>query len=106
MNAGELGEIALVVERSTSGLHVRIGAEDTGVLAAMASNCESVVQALSTIGQPVTSLTFVSMSGVGINLAPSRRAMVNTARSNAANTTDEETVGDKRRKNRRIDVVG
>ena len=106
VNAGDLGELSLVVERLESGLHVRIGAEDSGVLAAMAKISESMTQALTSIGQPVTTLTFVPMEGVGINLAPTRLAMGNRARSKAAKTTDDSRVDDKRRKNRRIDVLG
>jgi archaellum component FlaG (FlaF/FlaG flagellin family) len=106
VNAGDLGELSLVVERSKSGLHVRIGAEDSSVLAAMSQNSESVTRALAGIGQPITSLTFVSMDGVGINLAPSQVAMSNRARSSAAKSKDDKQVEDKRRKNRRLDVLG
>ncbi len=106
LSAGDLGELSLVIERSVSGLRVRIGAEDSGILAAIARNEASLTDALTSIGQPVTSLTFVPMDGVGINLAQPRTAMSNRARINSAKTTDDNHAGDKRRKNRRIDVLG
>ena len=106
LNAGDLGELSLVIERSVAGLRVCIGAEDSGVLAAIARSGATLTQALTSIGQPVTSLTFVPMDGVGINLAQPRTAMSNRARSSAAKTTDDKHAGDKHRKNRRIDVLG
>jgi hypothetical protein len=106
LNTGDLGELSLVIERSVSGLRVLIGAEDSGILAAIARNEASLTDALTSIGQPVTSLTFVPMDGVGINLAQPRTAMSNRARSSVAKTTDDKHAGDKRRKNRRIDVLG
>jgi hypothetical protein len=107
LNAGDLGELSLVIERSVSGLRVRIGAEDSGVLAAIARNGDSLTQALSSIGQPVTSLTFVPMDGVGINLAPSRMVPSNkTGFKETDGKNDETDKQQARRKTRRLDVLG
>jgi hypothetical protein len=107
LNAGDLGELSLVIERSVAGLSVRIGAEDSGVLAAIARNGDSLTQALTSIGQTVTSLTFVAMDGVGINLAPSRMIPSNkTGFKEADGNHDETNKQQARRKTRRLDVRG
>ena len=107
LNAGDLGELSLVIERSVAGLRVCIGAEDSGVLAAIARSGASLAQALTSIGQPVTSLTFVPMDGVGINLAPSRMVPSNkTGSKEADGNTDETDKQQARRKTRRLDVRG
>jgi hypothetical protein len=106
LNAGDLGELSLVVERSVSGLHIQIGAENIGVLAAIARNSSSMTYALSSIGQPVTSLAFVAMDGLGTVLAPSKGALGNQPNSSKSdgNLTQEKTQA--RRRGRRIDVLG
>ena len=107
LNAGDLGELSLVIERSVAGLSVRIGAEDSGVLAAIARNGDSLTQALTSIGQTVRSLTFVAMDGVGINLAPSR--MIPSNKTGFKETDGNHDRTDKqqaRRKTRRLDVRG
>ena len=107
LNAGDLGELSLVIERSVAGLRVRIGAEDSGVLAAIARNGDSLTQALTSIGQPVTSLAFVPMDGVGINLAPSRMVSGNKAGFKETDESNDETDKQQaRRKTRRLDVLG
>jgi len=106
LNDGELGELSLVVERSLAGLKVQIGAENGSVLNAIARNGAAMVQSLASVGQSVASLTFVPMDGVGINLARAREGSGNRARIEAATTTDETPVEEKRRKNRQLDVLG
>jgi len=106
LNAGDLGELSLVVERSLSGLRVQIGAENSGVLAAIAEQGAAMAQSLASAGQSVTSLTFVSMDGVGINLARAKEASGNRARGEAAMTNDENSIDERRRKNRQLDVLG
>ncbi len=106
LNAGELGELSLVVERSVSGLHVQIGAENSSVLAAIARNSSSMTHALSSIGQPVTTLAFVALDGLGTVLAPSKGAPNNQPKSSKSdgNLTEDKTQA--RRRGRRIDVLG
>ncbi len=106
LNAGELGELSLVVERSVSGLRIQIGAENGGVLSSLVRNSDAMAQALSNIGQPVTSLTFITMDGVGINLAPSRMVPGNKARTDETKSSDDPSRAHARRKGRRINVLG
>jgi len=106
LNAGELGELSLVVERSLTGLRVQISAENSGVLTAIANQSAAMTQSLASAGQAVTSLTFVSMDGVGINLARTKEASSNRARGEAAMKIDESSIDERRRKNRQLDVLG
>jgi len=106
LNAGDLGELSLVVERSLTGLRVQIGAQNTNVLAEIARSGSAMTQALTTAGQTVTSLTFVPMDSVGINLARAKEGSGNKARSEAAMSTDESSNEERRRKNHQLDVLG
>jgi hypothetical protein len=106
VNVGELGELALVVERSATGVKIQISAQDSRILEAMAVEREALTTALSGIGQSVTSLAFVAMDRVGINLAQPRMSFSHPARTQRNdNDSDCETPHEKR-KSRRINVVG
>ncbi len=106
LNAGELGELSLVVERSLDGLRVQIGAENSEVLTAMAKQGVAMAQSLASAGQSVTSITFVPMNGVGINLARAKEGSGNRARSEASMNEDDKSIEQRRRKNRPLDVLG
>ncbi len=106
LNAGELGELSLVVERSLEGLRVQVGAEDKGVLTAIAKQSAALTQTLVSAGQTVSSLTFVPMDGVGTNLARAKEGSGNRARGEAAMNSDENSIENRRRKNRQLDVLG
>jgi hypothetical protein len=106
LNAGDLGELSLVVERSLDGLRVQIGAENNEVLSAIAKQSVAMAQSLASAGQSVTSLSFVSMDGLGINLARAKEGSGNRARDEASTNTDDESIDQRRRKSRPLDVLG
>ncbi len=105
VSIGELGELALVLERSTEGVKVQISAQDRGILAMMASEQDALTAALSGVGHCITSLSFVPMDRVGIKLAQPRVASQSTRlpgdTSHAANQTAQA-----RRKSRGLNVIG
>lgn len=106
LNAGDLGELSLVVERSLDGLRVQIGAENNALLATMAKQSAAMAQSIASAGQPVTSLTFVAMDGLGINLARAREGSGNEAQGEPAMNSDENPIENRRRKNRQVNVLG
>ena len=106
VNVGELGELALVVERSAAGVKIQISAQDSRILDAMAAERETLTAALSGIGQSVTSLAFVAMDRVGINLAQPRMSSSHQARTRPNNKHSDCEKPHTKRKSRRINVIG
>ncbi len=85
---------------------MQVGAEDKGVLTAIAKQSAALTQTLVSAGQTVSSLTFVPMDGVGTNLARAKEGSGNRARGEAAMNSDENSIENRRRKNRQLDVLG
>ena len=106
VNVGELGELALVVERSAAGVNIQISAQDSRILDAMAAERETLTAALSGIGQSVTSLAFVAMDRVGINLAQPRMSSSHQARTQGNDKDSDCETRHTKRKSRRINVIG
>jgi ribosomal protein L18 len=102
---GELGEVALVVERSADGVRVQISAQDNRVLEMMSREQEALTSALAGVGQSITSLAFVAMDRVGINFAQPRSASLSDKTPRESKSTTQQAAHEKR-KSRRVDVIG
>jgi hypothetical protein len=105
VSIGELGEIALVVERSADGVRVQISAQDSHVLEMMSREQDALASALAGVGHSITSLAFVAMDRVGINFAQPRTAPLPDKNLRESKSAAQQAALEKR-KSRRVDVIG
>jgi flagellar biosynthesis chaperone FliJ len=102
----EFGEIALIVERVESGLRVLLGAENSNGVSALTRQCQAVRRVLESGGQSVGSLEIVRMNGLGTDLAESKLAASNRARRPRGSAESDPTPGMRKKKTKRLDVIG
>jgi hypothetical protein len=102
----EFGEIALVVERADAGLRVVLSAEDPGAIATLRAESRAVRQALEADGQCIGSLEIVRMDGLGTNLAQAKSSSSNRARRLQESAEPGETPNQRRKKSKRLDLIG
>lgn len=102
----EFGEIAVVVERVEAGLRVLLGAIDPKAVAALKRDCQAVRLALESDGQSIGSLEIVRMNGLGTDLAQSKLAPSNRARSSQESAESASNLGHRKKKSKRLDVTG
>jgi len=105
VNIGELGELALVVERSANGVKVQISAQDSQILEMLSSERAALTSALSAAGHSITSLAFVTMDRVGIKLAQPKVGPLPRKPQQAIKGAADGTPQSKRR-SRRLNVIG
>ena len=105
VNIGELGELALIVERSADGVKVQISAQDSHVLEALSSEQDALTSALSAVGHTITSLAFVTMDRIGIKLAQPKIGPLPKKPQRAIKRAADGTAQSKRR-SRRLNVIG
>ena len=108
VDGGDLGEVALVVDRKEGAIRVTISAADAGAQAALGLERAGLLQALKNQGITVESLNFVRSNDFGTALAPSRsnatqRAARNESASEAESKDDEQT---RRRLARKLNLIG
>ncbi len=106
VNIGDLGELALVVERSAAGVNIQISAQDSSILEAMAAERETLTTALSSIGHSVTSLAFIAMDRLGTNLAQPRVSSSQQTRTQRNAKKGDSQMPQSNRKPRRLNVTG
>ena len=106
VNIGELGELALVVERSAAGVNIQISAQDSSILEAMSAERQTLADALAGIGQSVNSLAFVTMDRVGINLAQPKLSSTQHARLQKNDKHHGYDAPQTKRRSRRINMIG
>jgi hypothetical protein len=105
VSIGELGELALILERSTEGVKIQISAQDHRILEMMAQEQDSLAAALSGIGNSIASLSFVPMDRVGIKLAQPRVASQTSKPQNDDSGSAQQATRSKR-KSRGLNVIG
>jgi hypothetical protein len=105
VNIGELGELALIVERAADGVKVQISAQDGHVLEMLSSERDALTSALSAVGHSITSLAFVTMDRVGIKLAQPKVGPLPKKPQRAIKSAADGTPQSKRR-SRRLNVIG
>lgn len=108
VDGGDLGEVALVVDRKEGAIRVTISAADAGAEAALGSERAGLLQALKNQGITVDSLKVVRANDFGTPLAPSRsnatqRAARDESASEAESKADEQT---RRRLARKLNLIG
>lgn len=103
----DVGELALVVERSQDGVKLQISAQDHGILQAMAAEKEALASALAGAGHTIASIAFVEMDRVGINLAQQRLNPSTQTRIRREDKNQESLLQQQpRRKSRKLNMVG
>lgn len=107
VQVADVGELALVVERSQDGVKLQISAQDHGILRAMAAEKEALASALAGAGLANASIAFVEMDRVGINLAQQRLNPSTQTRIRREDKNQESLLQQQpRRKSRKLNMVG
>jgi len=105
VDGGDLGEVALVVDRKEGAIRVTISAADAGAEAALGLERAGLMQALQNRGITVDSVNVVRANNFGTVLAPQRsNAMQRTREATEAESKDDEQA--RRRLARKLNLIG
>lgn len=105
VDGGDLGEVALVVDRRAGAIRVTISAADAGAEAALGLERAGLVQALQSHGISVESVTVVRANNFGTVLAPLRpNATQRSREAGEAEPSDDEHA--RRRLARKLNLIG
>ena len=105
VDGGELGEVALVVDRKEGAIRVTISAADAGAEAALGLERAGLMQALQNRGITVDSVNIVRANNFGTALAPQRsNAMQRSREATEAESKDDEHA--RRRLARKLNLIG
>jgi len=105
VDGGDLGEVALVVDRQAGAIRVTISAADAGAEAALGLERASLTRALQSHGITVDSVNVVRANNFGTVLAPTRSSATQRTReaTEAESKDDEQT---RRRLARKLNLIG
>jgi hypothetical protein len=106
VDGGDLGEVALVLDRNAGAIRVTISAADAGAEAALGLERAALVRALEGHGISVESVSVVRADNFGTVLAPPRPSAQRTREvpvSGADSKDDEQT---RRRLARKLNLIG
>jgi hypothetical protein len=103
VDAGDLGDLALVVDQNAAGIHVTIGVGDARAEAAIGSERMTLVRALENSGISVQSVSVARLSTFGTVLARSRTSASHPLQSSGSAEGDEQ---EQRRLARKLNVIG
>jgi len=105
VDGGDLGEVALVVDRHAGAIRVTISAADAGAEAALGLERAGLMAALQNQGITVDSVNVVRANNFGTVLAPTRsNATQRTREATEAESKDDEHA--RRRAARKLNLVG
>jgi hypothetical protein len=105
VDGGDLGEVALIVDRKQGAIRVTISAADAGAEAALGLERAGLLAALQSQGITVDSVNVVRASNFGTVLAPPRsNAMQRTREAASAESKDDEHA--RRRSARKLNLIG
>lgn len=105
VDGGDLGEVALVVDRKQGAIRVTISAADAGAEAALGLERAGLLAALQSQGITVDSVNVVRANNFGTVLAPTRsNATQRTREANSAESKDDEHA--RRRLARKLNLIG
>ena len=107
VDGGDLGEVALLVDRKDGAIRVTISAADAGAEVALGLERVALTRALESHGISVDSVKVVRANNFGTALAPVRSSA--TQRTREAQTTDAEPADDehaRRRSARKLNLIG
>ena len=105
VDGGDLGEVALLVDRKDGAIRVTISAADAGAEAALGLERAGLMQALQSHGITVDSVNVVRANNFGTVLAPTRsNATQRTREATEAEAKDDENA--RRRLARKLNLIG
>jgi hypothetical protein len=107
VDGGDLGEVALIVDRKEGAIRVTISAADAGAEAALGLERAALTRALENHGFSVDSVNVVRANNFGTGLAPVRSSA--TQRTREAQATPAEPTDDehaRRRLARKLNLIG
>ncbi|HYP99688.1 MAG TPA: hypothetical protein VER96_13530 [Polyangiaceae bacterium] len=107
VDGGDLGEIALLVDRNAGAIRVTISAADAGAEAALGLERASLTRALQSHGIAVESVNVVRANNFGTALAPQRTsAMQRTRETPASEAESKDDEQARRRLARKLNLIG
>ena len=105
VDGGDLGEVALLVDRKAGAIRVTISAADAGAEAALGLERAGLMRALQSHGIAVDSVNVVRANNFGTVLAPIRSsATQRTREATEADSNDDEQA--RRRLARKLNLIG
>jgi len=107
VDGGDLGEVALLVDRKEGAIRVTISAADAGAEAALGLERAALIRALESHGISVDSVNVVRANNFGTALAPVRSSA--THRTREAQAAEPESTDDehaRRRLARKLNLIG
>jgi len=107
VDGGDLGEVALLVDRTAGAIRVTISASDAGAEAALGLERASLTRALESQGITVDSVNIVRANNFGTVLAPQRSsAMQRTRETKAGEAESKDDEQTRRRLARKLNLIG
>jgi hypothetical protein len=105
VDAGDLGEVALLVDRRDGAMRVTIGVQGSAAEAAVEVERGALLQALQNVGISVSSVNIVRGANFGTVLAPPRNSKPDgTSDKSESATTQSES--ERRRLPRKLNLIG
>jgi hypothetical protein len=104
VDAGELGELSLVVDRTKAGIRVTIGVSDASALQAVGPERAALERALSATGLSIDSVRVVAQNAGGTVLAPSQKARSLDPAQRGEQKPEPENA--RRRNARKLNLIG
>jgi hypothetical protein len=104
VDAGDLGELSLVVDRTKLGIRVTIGVADAAALNAVGPERAALERALAATGLSIESVRVVAQNGGGTVLAPSQRARSSDPAQRGEQNSQSEN--SRRRNARKLNLIG
>jgi flagellar hook-length control protein FliK len=106
VDAGDLGEVALLVDRQKGALRVTIGVQGAAAQAAVEVERAALTQTLQNAGIQVESVNVVRASSFGTVLAPPQRKNASTDASENSERAASDDEPDRRRLARKLNLIG
>jgi hypothetical protein len=106
VDGGDLGEVALVVDRKGGAIRVTISAADAGAEAALGLERAGLMQALQNRGITVDSVNIVRANNFGTALAPQRSNATQRTREAASEAQSKDDEHARRRLARKLNLIG
>ncbi len=105
VDAGDLGEVALLVDRRDGAMRVTIGVQGSAAEAAVEVERGALLQALQNVGIAVGSVNIVRGASFGTVLAPPGNSKPDGTRDNSEGATTRSE-SERRRLSRKLNLIG
>jgi flagellar hook-length control protein FliK len=106
VDAGDLGQVALLVDREKGAMRVTIGVQGSAAEAAVQVERAALIQSLQNAGIHVDSVNVVRGAGFGTVLAPPPRNSAPTEARESSEGTVTDSEAERRRLARKLNLIG